>query len=351
MLSVGTEPDDSGLGNRIQIVSPATGPFLTYLAAEHEGRAVVAAAMANKPPLPVVINRNGGLASRLGDKLAMQVQDAFDAVGAEIALRMVDGDDVTEAVQQAQGDTVVVGGGDGTISAAAGVLANQNRCLAVLPLGTLNHFAQAIGLDGTLAHAADVACRGEARRTDFGLAGDRVFINNASFGIYPRMVRDRDRLPLPKWLATIPAAVRVLWRPGSRKLRISIDGRVRLVRTPLLFVGNNRYSLGAGAVGQRESLEDGVLSLYAVTARSGPGLVAEALRILRGKADREQDFATLSDAREVLISRSGRHPVALDGEVVRLMFPLKLSIRPKALWVMRPRAAEAAMMPDSPDPR
>jgi len=289
------------------------------------------------PALAVVVNRSGGTASTLGDKLEGKLYEAFEATGARIDLHLVDGRDVAEAVRRASGQSVVVGGGDGTISCAAGVLADQGRCLAVLPLGTLNHFAQAIGLDGTLEQAAGVAVHGEARRVDLGTAGERVFVNNASFGIYPRMVRDRDRLPLPKWLATVPASIRVLWRPGSRRVPMTIDGERRDIRTPLLFVGNNRYSLDQGSVGRRESLEDGVLSLYAVTPRSGPGLLLEAVRILRGKADRREDFATIAEGREVTIERQGRHPVAFDGEVIPMHFPLTLAIRQKALAVMQPR--------------
>lgn len=307
--------------------------------------------MASSPPLTVIVNRSGGTASRLGDKLEAQLRKAFAATGASIDLRLVDGADVVAAVEHAPGETVAVGGGDGTLSGAAGVLAGQRRRLAVLPLGTLNHFAKAIGLDGTLEQAAQVAVSGEPRCVDLGTAGDRVFINNASLGLYPRMVRERERLPLPKWLATVPAAVRVLWRPGSRKMPLTIDGTPRMVHTPLLFIGNNRYSLGAGQVGERESLEDGVLSLYAVTARSGPGLILEALRILRGKADRQQDFAALADGREVVVGRQGRHPVAMDGEVARMAFPLTFAIRPKALTVMWPSGAATLDAQPSPDPR
>lgn len=343
MLSLG--------GSSVQFANTEKLVLLSASSREQGGRVMVAGTMADTLPLAVIVNRSGGTASRLGDKLALQLHEAFRSAGIKIALQLVDGADVAAAVQQAPGDTVAVGGGDGTISAAAGILAGTGKRLAVLPLGTLNHFAQAIGLDGSLEQAAKVAADGEARCTDLGLAGDRIFINNASFGIYPRMVRDRDRLPLPKWLATVPAAARVLWRPGSRKVPITIDGMTQVIHTPLLFIGNNRYALGAGVVGQRESLEDGVLSLYAVTPRSGFGLIAEALRIVRGKVDREQDFAALSDAREVVISRSGRHPVALDGEVARLAFPLTLSIQPKALWVMRPADREGDTVPQSPDPR
>lgn len=307
--------------------------------------------MASSSPLVVIINRSGGAAAKLGAKLETQVRQAFAGADTPIDLHLVPGSNVEVAVERAPGGTIVVGGGDGSISAAAGVLARQGRRLAVLPLGTLNHFAQAIGLDGTLEQAARVASFGDARCIDLGCAGERVFINNASLGIYPRMVRDRDSLPLPKWLATVPAAARVLWRPRSRKVALTIDGLNQTLRTPLLFIGNNRYSLGVGEVGKRESLEDGVLSLYAVTPRSGPGLVVEALRILRGKADRQQDFATLADASQVVVHRTGSHPVALDGEVVKLPFPLTFTIRPQALTVMWPSAAQSRPGDPSPDPR
>ena len=307
--------------------------------------------MADTPPLTVIINSSGGTASKLGDKLKVQVQDAFTAAGVAIDLRLVEGSDIAAEVEQAPGKVVAVGGGDGTISCAAGILSKQGRTLAVLPLGTLNHFAQAIGLDGTLEQAAHVACCGEERRIDLGIAGDRAFINNASLGMYPRMVRERDRLPLPKWIATIPAAVRILWRPGARRLHLTIDGVVRRLHTPLLFIGNNRYSLKAGQVGERESLQDGVLSLYAVQARSALSLILEALRILRGKANDRQDFATLPDARELVVQRRGRHPVALDGEVTQMAFPLTFAIRAQALTVMWPSAARTPVPEPSPDPR
>jgi diacylglycerol kinase family enzyme len=292
--------------------------------------------MVAPPSLTVVVNRSGGTASSLGDKLEPQLREAFASAGAEIDLHLVDGCDILKTVDAAGSETVAVGGGDGTISCAASVLAGSGRRLAVLPLGTLNHFAQAIGLDGSLEQAAQVAVHGTAHDVDLGCAGDRVFVNNASLGIYPRMVRDRDRLPLPKWLATIPAAARVLWRPGARRLPLLLDGRRQRVHTPLLFIGNNRYSLEAGLVGQRESLEDGILSLYAVAPRGGLGLLVGAVRILRGKARQDEDFAALAEVREVTIDRRGRHPVAFDGEVVSMHFPLTFSTKPKALTVMQP---------------
>ncbi|MDE8651582.1 diacylglycerol/lipid kinase family protein [Novosphingobium album (ex Liu et al. 2023)] len=287
-------------------------------------------------PLAVIVNRGGGTAAKLGDKLEEQVRAAFAATGRPIDLHCVEGRDIPQAVARARGGTVAVGGGDGTLSCAAGVLARQQRRLAVLPLGTLNHFAHAIGLDGTLEQAARVAAGDHARRIDLGCAGDRLFINNASIGIYARMVRDRDRRALPKWLATIPAALGVLARPGARHVRLMIDGETRFIKTPLLFVGNNRYSLATGRLGERAELRDGLLSLYAVAERGSLGLIVTAIRVLAGKADPQADFAALADAREVVVAGHGEHQVAIDGEVHQMPFPLRFAIRPAALAVMVP---------------
>lgn len=286
--------------------------------------------------LPVVINREGGAAARLGDSLGHKVRKAFAATGQPINLQLVCARDFEGAIAATSAPVVVTGGGDGTLASAAAVLAGEGRCLGVLPLGTRNHFARDIGLDGTLEQAAQVAAHGRCVPVDVGYAGERLFLNNASLGIYARMVEDRDRRRLPKWLATMPAAMRVLLWPQTRRLDLEIDGKRRRVKTPLLFIGNNHYSLDKGRIGQRASLNDGRLSVLAVAQRGGPGLLFAALRMVRGKVDLHADFAAFETARKVTAFRHGAHHLALDGEVVELDFPLTFRIAPGGLKVMLP---------------
>lgn len=290
--------------------------------------------------IPVLINRSGGAAAAMGDSLASAVEGAFAVAGRAISLQMLEGDAITDAARRHAGaPLVVVGGGDGTIGAAASALVHTSSALAVLPLGTRNHFARQLGVPLDLGEAARLALSGQRRRIDIGAAGDRVFVNNASFGIYTRFVRLRDRADAPKWLSTIPATWQVLRRMRSQRFALRIDGERRDLTTPLLFIGNNAYSTALGHLGERDSLEDGRLSVCAVAARSARQLLGFAARALVGLARPKRDFAEYATARRVDIVGDGHVEGAFDGELALLPLPLRLRSLPAALGVVTPRDA------------
>jgi diacylglycerol kinase family enzyme len=289
-------------------------------------------------PLPVIVNRGGGTAATLGDELEQTLRKAF--AGIDVDLQLVEGDAIGEALERARGAPVVaVGGGDGTQGAAAAKFAGSETAQLVLPLGTRNHLAKQLGMPEDLAEAAQVAATGRRTAIDLAKGGERVFVNNASIGLYTKLVRERDKRWGPKWLGTIPAAWIVLRTLRAKPLQLTVDGKPQRVVTPMLFIGNNRYSLEAGKVGERDSLSDGVLSLYAV-ARQGPmKLVGFALRALVGRADPATDFCALAEATEVIVEGSGEIEVAFDGEVERKPLPLTFAVMPGALHVLAPSAA------------
>jgi diacylglycerol kinase family enzyme len=297
----------------------------------HWGCAMVA-------PLPVVINRSGGTAAAWGDRLEERVRAAFEPTGRDIALELVEPADLPAAIaRHSRAPVVAVGGGDGTLGTAATQLAGTATALAVLPLGTRNHLARQLGVPLDLDEAAQVAASGARRRMDLGRAGDRLFVNNVSVGIYNKLVGTRERLDLPKWLATVPAAWHVLRTMRPHAYRLRIDGSERTVRTPLLFIGNNRYSLSFGHLGERASLEDGLLSVCAVAAQGPLQLVWLAIKVLCGLAHPDRDFAELELAREVILEGEGVIGLALDGELTCLSRPLRVMIEPAALGIVTPR--------------
>ncbi|NYT40720.1 NAD(+)/NADH kinase [Sphingomonas sp. R-74633] len=293
--------------------------------------------------MPVLINREGGAAKAAGDRLEAQVEAAFDAAGAQADVQMLPADGLADAIERAATEypRIVIAGGDGTVASAAQLLTGKDVELAILPLGTLNHFARDLEIPTDLAKAAQLAAKGMAKPVDVAEVNGRRFVNNASVGLYPFMVRDReaiqDRKGWPKWLAMVPASWDAVSRLHHHRLRIDMGAGAAPIVTPLLFVGNNRYSLDAGSVGSRETVNDGKLSVYAVSHASRPALLWFGLRAALGLADRGKDFAALGDTEALTVrGHAATIEIALDGEVKQLDLPLKFKIRAGGLRVVQP---------------
>ncbi len=292
--------------------------------------------------IPVLINRGGGAASRdpkVGENVAKALRDA----GVDGDVESIGGGDcaVRCAAIAERGDRlVIVGGGDGTVSAAASALVGTGTVLGILPLGTLNHFARDLGIPTELGEAAKLIAAGASRRVDVAEMNDRTFINNSAIGLYPLMVIDRDlqrrRLGRSKKLAMIVASARTLARFGHQRLTLTVNDEKERVDTPLLFVGNNDYRLDLGAPGQRESLEDGQLCVMVMRKKTRRGLIAASIRALFNRT-RDDDMEKI-DGVERLRVASGRSviPVSLDGEVLGAAPPLDYRIRKGALQVIAP---------------
>ncbi|HYN86014.1 MAG TPA: diacylglycerol kinase family protein [Pyrinomonadaceae bacterium] len=298
------------------------------------------------PTADVIVNATAGTS---GDALSRDSLAAvFRDAGLDARVRVTsDGAEALRearaAVEERDGDTTLVaGGGDGTIGALAALVAGTQRRFGVLPLGTFNHFAKDLGLPLALDEAARVAAGGRTIVVDVGEVNGRVFVNNSSIGLYPRIVRRRrkeqERLGRGKWTAFLFAAFAVFRRYPFLTVRLSADGRTLIRKTPFVFVGNNVYEMEGLQIGARQRLDAGVLSLY-VTHRTGRfGLLLLAVRALAGRLREAKDFDALT-AKEIWIEtrRPRRMRVATDGEVTIMRTPLHYRIRPRALRVIVPR--------------
>lgn len=284
----------------------------------------------------------------MGDNLASAVEEAFASVGREISLQLCEGSEIAEATRrQAGAPLVIVGGGDGTIGAAAAALAHTSSALGILPLGTRNHFARQLGVPIDLVKAARLTVSGQRRRIDIGVAGDRVFVNNASFGIYTRIVRERAKSDGPRWLGTLGATWHALKRMRAQRFALRVDGEPQELTTPLLFIGNNEYSIALGRLGDRESLDDGRLSICAVSAQTALQLLGFAVRAVAGLARPSRDFEEFATARAIVIEGEGHIEGAFDGELALMALPLRLRSLPAALGVVTPHETipdEAALL-------
>ena len=295
----------------------------------------------------VLLNRQGGAASRDPD-IAGTVCEALEQAGVAAEVELIGGGECevrSRAVAKRGDPLLIVGGGDGTIAAAASALVGTKTVLGILPLGTLNHFARDIGVPTDLGEAAKLIASNSSRHVYVAEMNGRIFINNSAVGLYPLMVVDRDlqrkRLGRSKRLAMIVASVRTLVRFGRRRLTLTVnEERTGRVDTPLLFVGNNDYRLDLGAPGQRESLEDGQLCVLVLRKKTRRGLIAASIRALLNRT-RPDDMVRIDGVERLRVgSHRARLAVSLDGEVVPAEPPLDYRIRKRALRVIAPAAPE-----------
>jgi len=290
----------------------------------------------------VLLNRGSG-AVRADPKVGDKVAEAFRAAGLDPEVELIAGGDCAvraRAISERGDELLVVGGGDGSISAAASALVGTETMLGVLPLGTLNHFARDLGIPTELNEAAKLIAARKDRRVDVAEMNDRLFINNSAIGLYPLMVLDRDlqrrKLGRSKRLAMIVASVRMLARFGHQRLTLTVNDEQARIDTPLLFVGNNDYRLDIGAAGQRESLDGGCLSVYVMRKKTRRGFIAASVRALFNR-EREDDMVRLENVERLRVaSKRSVLAVSLDGEVVGAETPLTYKIRKKALRVIAP---------------
>ncbi|MDB5824347.1 MAG: sphingosine kinase [Herminiimonas sp.] len=292
--------------------------------------------------VPVIINAGagGGHDEALGKRLA----EHFSGAGMRANIIMAKGGAELEAATRkalASGArTIVAGGGDGTINAVASVVADSPAVLGVLPLGTLNHFAKDLGIPLELDEAVRNIAAGRIVRVDIGEVNGRVFINNSSIGIYPAIVRDRERQQRhngrSKWLAFAWALLLSLRRYPFLHVRLKVNQTETTRKTPFVFIGNNNYRMSGFDIGTREHMNEGVLGVYVTQHCGRLRMVALALRALFGKLAQAHDFTMLSTPDIAIETRHARLAVATDGEVSVMHSPLRYRSRPGALRVLVP---------------
>ena len=301
----------------------------------------------------VLLNASSGkIDGEAGAQLRQALQSAFDKHGISASLEFLPSAELFSGAERAlqkatrgEFDTVIIGGGDGSIRTTASVLAGSGVPLGIIPLGTLNHFAKDLKLPLSVDEAVAVIAAGETRAVDVGEVNGRIFINNSSIGIYPYLVLDRERQRrrkrLPKWLAMIFAGLRAFRYFPVRRLSIRAQGWEEPCRSPCVFFGNNEYRLTGPSLGSRATLDKGQLCLYVAKRQSVAALLWLACRCVLGLLDPQRDLRILILPAVEISSRHRRLLVAFDGEIETIRSPLQYRIRPAALRVFAPSAADA----------
>ena len=293
-------------------------------------------------PIIVIVNATAG--TGLPGDWAGQLQEKFVTAGLQAHVHVVQsGSEIEPTVANAVKEgaqMVVAGGGDGTVSAVASGLVGTGVTLGVLPMGTLNHFAKDLGIPLDQDEAIAVIAAGHVLDVDAGQVNDRIFINNSSLGLYPDIVREREkrqhRLGHGKWRALLAASIGAARRYPVVTVAIEVEGKTLLRRTPFVFIGNNEYTMEGFEIGAREALDRGTLSLY-LTHRMGRfGLLQLALMALFKRLQQARDFDMLTATGFVVRTGHKRLRVATDGEVNVMEAPLEYRVLPAALRVIAP---------------
>jgi undecaprenyl-diphosphatase len=228
-------------------------------------------------------------------------------------------------------------GGDGTVNAAAEIAVRHGLPLAVLPGGTLNHFALDLGVED-VRDLSRALRQGDAIRVDVGLfsSGDTrgCFLNTCSLGVYPELVRERERWSgrIGGWPAGVLAALRVL-----RADRHPLEAEFRGVAHPLwlLFAGNGLYYRMGMTPGRRVDLADGHLDVRVVHGGRRPALRLLAAAVA-GPLTRSPAHAAVRVSRLRLDGVAPGTLLAYDGEVTEVEGEVTLRKVPEALTVYRP---------------
>lgn len=284
--------------------------------------------------IPAFVNAASGTASAAQESL--KHHGSFE-------VRVVQPEQLEHALKSAADEgvsRVLVAGGDGTIAAAANALMPTNVELAILPGGTLNHFARDLGISTDAEIALATATGEQTRGVDIGMVNGHVFLNTSSVGAYVRFVRLREYLEgrFGYRIASAIAAFRLLFGMQHIALELEIDGQRRIYRAHLVFIGVGEREVRLPTLGNRVANGRRGLHVIAVQSRSRARLFAIALNAVARGVETAAKSPALDSflVDRCTITRSDGGLVALDGELVPLQSTLVYELKRDALRVVCP---------------
>jgi diacylglycerol kinase family enzyme len=298
-----------------------------------------------------VFNRDGGTfkTTDMSEYCARATQ-TFKAAGHQIECHIVSGDKVVETMEKAATTTgvegLIAGGGDGTISAAAGIAWKGGIALGVVPAGTMNLFARSLKLPLDIWQVLDALAGATPENIDIASANGRSFVHQFSAGLHARMVRYRNSMDfasrLGKMRASTRAAIGVMLNPPEFEVEFNAEGQSGHHKVSAISVSNNEF--GSDPLMFADSLTRGRLGFYIADPLTPAGVARLTFDILRGRL-KENAAVTAMTATELdLHFPRHRHDVrcVIDGELLPMKRDVHLQIHAGELKVLvnEPQARE-----------
>lgn len=291
-----------------------------------------------------VLNRDGGTLRTIDmDDFTRRLRETLETAGHAVDIEVVSGSEMAAALDKAAArhvDAVMVGGGDGTVSAAAARLKDKKKALAVLPAGTMNLFARSLGIPQNLDQAITAFASGEVRPVDIATANGRPFIHQFSVGMHAKMVHLRDKMEFGSRWGKISASARAAWMtlqdPPVLDVKLVVGEAEIVTKATSIGVTNNLF--GEGHLPYADEPAGGTLGIYLTVAKQNTELLRMALGMLRGRW-RDNDHIEIHQtetARLEVRSNKRGYKAVIDGELSKLEPVTTFEIHPGALNVVVP---------------
>lgn len=293
--------------------------------------------------IKAIFNRDGGTFRTTDmDAYGRKAEEVFRARGHEIEIAVVSGREIGDTLEKAAKrddlDAMIAGGGDGTISGAAGVAWKNGMPLGVIPAGTMNLFARSLKLPLDIWKVLEVLADGRIIDSDIGSADGRAFVHQFSMGLHARMVRYRESYTfasrLGKIRATTRAAVGVIFNPPEFQIEFDVDGVHERRAVSAISVSNNHF--GPNALMYADDLTGGHLGFYTAPPLKPAGVAKLVYDIMRGKFRESPLITEMSVTAVDLHFPVERHKTncVIDGELLPIGRDVALRIHPGALKVL-----------------
>ena len=296
----------------------------------------------------IVLNTGSG--KHQGDEVQDSISKVLNAAGRQFKLLKVKGGDglaaaAQQAVERAKANrgVVVAAGGDGTLNAVSNAVLGTGLPFAILPQGTFNYFGRTYGISQDTETATRCMLDAVIQPVQVGMLNDKVFLVNASLGLYPTLLEDREsykqRYGRSRWVALWSAMVTLFRAHRQLSVQLDFEGKTRTLRTQTIVVGNN--SLQLEHIGVHEEVDLQRDHLVAMTAKPLStlalyGLVARGLLSRMGEADNLIFFGFKKMTVRLGPARK-RIKVAMDGEIFWLRAPLEFRVPEEYLPLLVPR--------------
>ena len=305
-------------------------------------------------PLLFIINKKSGRNDP--DQTRRVIQDVLDGAGRRAEFLTAPprqlGRVAREAVAKAVATrtAVVAVGGDGTINSVAQAAHARGCAMGLIAQGTFNYFARTHGIPANASEATHALLRSRPQAVQVGLINDRVFLVNASIGLYPQLLEDREaykkRFGRSRLVALASFLITLLTHRHALRLRIESGETARDVVTPTLFVGNNRLQLEQVGVPEADALDEGWIAAVMLRPIGALAMLSLFFRGALGSLGEADTVESFKFRRMVVRQRRGLTvgmvKVAFDGEVNWLRSPLEFQVATVPLYLMKPLALEAA---------